>query len=151
MLFISMASIRSVQIAMSLASIDVIFMEWTWSYLTTELSDQMWSTTVTAWDFLTLSSAMTAVLLEEIWDDLKVWLRLWRYWYKFLSDKEEREWKLILPEKWLTTLEPGEKRGWKGLKQFLMLLRHSLTSLMGLLRLAYCFMVSLEVTALWEV
>jgi len=41
--------------------------------------------------------------------------------------------------------------GEKGLKQFLTLLSRSLTSLIGLLRFACCFMVSLEVAVLWGV
>jgi len=65
-LSISMAGIRPVKIVMSLASIDMTFTEWTW-------------TTVVTWDFLMLPSIITAVLLEDIWDVLKVWLKLWRY------------------------------------------------------------------------
>jgi len=48
-----------------------------------------------------------------------------------------------------TTLEPGEKRRSRGLKQFLILLSHSLTSLVGLFSLACCFSVSFEVVTLW--
>jgi len=91
---------------------------------------------------------MMVVLKKEVWDDLKAWLRFWRCWKRSSSDEEEGEWKLILLEKWSTTLEPGEKRGNVGLKQFLMLSRHLLTSLIGLLRLAHCLFVSLEVVTL---
>jgi len=100
-------------ITMSSASINVTFMDWAWNCLTTELSDQMWATTIVMWDFFTLPSVMTAMLLEYIWDVLKAWLRFWRCWYKSLSDEEEGKLKLILLEKWLTTLESGEKREWR--------------------------------------
>ena len=93
---------------------------------------------------------ITATLLKDIWDVLKVWSRFWRCWYRSSLDEEGGEWKLILLEKWSTTLEPGEKKGWRELKQFLIPLRCSLISLMGLLRLACYFIVSLEVAAPWE-
>ena len=49
--------------AMSSASIDVTFKEWTHSCLMTELSAQMCAAAVATWDFLTPPSAMTATLL----------------------------------------------------------------------------------------
>jgi len=49
--------------AMSSASIDMIFNKWTRSCLMTELSAQMYTAAVATWDFLTPLSAMTAVLL----------------------------------------------------------------------------------------
>jgi len=42
------------------------------------------------------------------------------------------------------------KKGWRGLKQFLTLLSHSLTSLIGLFSLACCFTMSLVVATLWD-
>ena len=80
MLSISIAGMRLVWIAMSSASRGVIFMEWTCNCLMTELSTQTCTAAVATWDFLIPLSAMTAALLWFIWDDLKVRLRLWRYW-----------------------------------------------------------------------
>ena len=137
--------------AMSSALIGVMFAEWTCNYLITELSAQIYTTAIATWDFLMPPSAMIAILLWFTWDDLKVRLRLWKCWWRSLSEEEEGEWKLNLLEKWSTIWEPGEKRGWRELKQLLTLLRYSLTSLIGLLRLAYCFIVSLEVVVLWGV
>jgi len=69
-----------VQIAMSSASIDVTFIEWTCSYLMTELLIQICAAAVATWDFLTPPSAMTAVLSWFTWDDLKARLRLCICW-----------------------------------------------------------------------
>ena len=80
MLSIAIAGMRPVRIAMSSTSIDVTFMEWTCSYLITELSTQMCATAVATWDFLMPSSAMIAVLSWFTWDDLKARLRLCRCW-----------------------------------------------------------------------
>ena len=63
MLSISIAGVRPVQMAMSSASIDVMFKEWTCSCLMTELSAQMCATAIATWDFLMPPSMMTAVLL----------------------------------------------------------------------------------------
>ena len=63
MLSISMAGMRLVRMAMSSASIDVTFKEWTRSCLMTELSAQMCAVAIATWDFLTPPSAMTAALL----------------------------------------------------------------------------------------
>ena len=49
--------------AMSSASIDVTFEEWTRSCLMTELSAQMSAVAVATWDFLMPPSVMTATLL----------------------------------------------------------------------------------------
>ena len=144
----SMAGIRPSQMAMSSASTDITFIELICKHWMIELLDQIWATAVAICDFLTPPSVMTVVLKEEVWDDLKVWLRFWRYWKRSSSNEEEGEWKLILLEKWSTTLEPREKRGNVELKQFLILSRRLLTSLMGLLRLAHCLFVSLEVVTL---
>ena len=46
MLSISIAGIRPVQMAMSSASIGVMFTKWTYNYLMTELSAQMCAATV---------------------------------------------------------------------------------------------------------
>ena len=66
MLSLSMTGIRPVRIAMSLASIDVTFMEWICKCWITELSNQIWATAVVTCDFLTPPSAMTAMLLDDI-------------------------------------------------------------------------------------
>ena len=149
MLSFSMAGINPVWMAMSSASTDVTFKEWICRRRMMELSNQMWATAVAAFDFLTPPSMIMAMLHSDFWDALKVWLRFCRCWYRSSSDEEREEWKLILWEKWSTTLEPGEKRGWRGLKQFLTPLRYSLVSLMGLLRLICCLDMSLEVDVLW--
>ena len=46
--------------AISLASMDITFMVWIWTYLVMELFFQMWATAVAILDFLILPSAMTA-------------------------------------------------------------------------------------------
>jgi len=48
------------QMAISLASMDITFMVWIWTYLVMELFFQMWATAVAILDFLILPSAMTA-------------------------------------------------------------------------------------------
>ena len=68
---ISIAGMSLVQIAMSLASRAVMFMELTCNFLMTILSDQIWATTVATCDFLTPPSVMTAVLLDDTWESLK--------------------------------------------------------------------------------
>ena len=49
--------------AMSSASMDVTFKEWTCSCLMTELLAQMCAAAVAIWDFLMPPSAITAILL----------------------------------------------------------------------------------------
>jgi len=51
---------RPMQMAISLASMDITFMVWIWTYLVMELFFQMWATAVAILDFLILPSAMTA-------------------------------------------------------------------------------------------
>ena len=63
-LSISIAGMRPVRMAMSSASIDVTFNEWTCSCLMTKLSVQMCTAAVATWDFLMPLSTMTAVLLR---------------------------------------------------------------------------------------
>ena len=63
MLSISIAGIRPVRMAISSASIDVTFTEWTCSCLIIELSAQMCAAAVATRDFFTPLSVMTAVLL----------------------------------------------------------------------------------------
>jgi len=62
-LSISIAGVRPVQMAMSSASIDMMFKKWTCSCLMTELLAQMCATAVVIWDFLMPPSAITAILL----------------------------------------------------------------------------------------
>ena len=69
---ISMAGMSLVQIVMSSASRAVMFMELTCNFLMTTLSDQIWAAAVTTCDFLMPPSAMTAVLLGDTWESLKV-------------------------------------------------------------------------------
>ena len=77
---ISMAGMRPVQMAMSLASIGVTFNEWTHSCLMIELSAQMYTAAVVTWVFLMPPSVMIAALLGLTCDDLKTRLRLCRCW-----------------------------------------------------------------------
>ena len=63
MLSISIAGMRPARMAMSSASINVTFNEWTCICLVIELSAQMCATAVVTWDFFTPPSAMTAALL----------------------------------------------------------------------------------------
>ena len=58
----SIAGIKPKQIAMSLASIDVTFIELTCKYWTMELSVQMCATVVATCDFFMPPSAMMAIL-----------------------------------------------------------------------------------------
>ena len=148
---ISIVGTSPVRIAMSSASRGVIFIEWTFNDLMIWLLDQMCAIAVATWDFLIPPSAIIAVLLLLICDDLKVCSRPWRCWWRSSLEEEEREWKVILPEKRSTNLEPGEKREWRGLKHCLTPFKRSLTSLTGLLRLACYFMVSLEIEFLWGI
>jgi len=67
-----MAGMSLVQIVMSLASRAVMFMELTCNFLMTTLSDQIWTAAVATCDFLMPPSAMTAVLLGDTWESLKV-------------------------------------------------------------------------------
>jgi len=69
---ISMAGMSLVQIVMSSASRAVMFMELTCNFLMTTLSDQIWAAAVATCDFLMPPSAMTAVLLGDTWESLKV-------------------------------------------------------------------------------
>ena len=69
---IFMARISPVQIAMSLASRAVMFMELTCNFLMTTLLDQIWAAAVMTCDFFTPPSAMTTVLLDDTWESLKV-------------------------------------------------------------------------------
>ena len=62
-LSISIAGVRPIQMAISSASIDVTFTEWTRSCLMIELSAQMCTAAIATWDFLTPPSAMIAALL----------------------------------------------------------------------------------------
>ena len=68
---ISMAGISPVQIAMSLASRAMMFMELTCNFLMTTLLDQIWAAAVVTCDFLMSLSAMTTVLLGNTWESLK--------------------------------------------------------------------------------
>ena len=95
------------------------------------------------------SFVMTATLLWEVWEEEKVLLKFWIWENKSSSEKERDKWKLILPEKWLTILKLGKKRGLRGSKYLWTLLRHSFTSLIGLLRFAYCLTVSLDIATLY--
>ena len=63
-LSISMAGIKPMWIAISLASIDVTLMAWICSCLMTELLDQIWATAVAMWDFL--MPLLTLLKLTEI-------------------------------------------------------------------------------------
>ena len=146
----SIVGMRLMQMAISSVSIKVTLTAWICTYLITELSDQTGVTTMVIWDFLISPSAMTAVLLWEVWEENKVLLRFWRWENKSLSEKERDEWKLTLLGKWSTILRPGEKRGFKGSKLLWTLLRHSLTFLIGLLRFACCLTVSLDMATLYR-
>ena len=77
---ISIAGMRPERMAMSSASIEVTFNEWTCSCLMAEWWVQMCTAAVATWVFLTPPSVMTAVLLELTCDDLKARLRLCRCW-----------------------------------------------------------------------
>ena len=145
-----MAGMRPMWIAISSASIEVTLMVWIYNCLTTEYSDQIWATTVATWDFLMPLSVMTATLLWKVWEEEKVLLRFWIWENKTSSEKERDKWKLILPEKWLTILELRGKKGLRGSKHLWTLLRHLFTSLIGLLRFAYCLTVSLDVATLYK-
>jgi len=92
----------------------------------------------------------TTMLLWEVWEEEKVLLRFWIWENKLSSEKERDKWKLILPGKWLTILELGEKKKLRESKHLWILLRHSFTSLIGLLRFAYCLTVSLDVATLYK-
>ena len=63
-LSISITEVRPVRMAMSFASIDVTFKEWTRSCLMTELLVQMCAAAVATWDFLMPPSVMTTALLR---------------------------------------------------------------------------------------
>jgi len=60
-----MAGIRPVQMAMSLASINITFMKWICKCWIIELLNQIQTTAVAICDFLTPLSAMIAMLLDE--------------------------------------------------------------------------------------
>ena len=77
---ISIVGTSPVWIAMSSASREVIFIEWTFNDLMIWLLDQMCAIAVATWDFLIPPSAIIAVLLLLICDDLKVCSRPWRCW-----------------------------------------------------------------------
>ena len=77
---ISIAEMRLERMAMSSASIEVMFNEWTYSCLMVEWWVQMCAAAVATWVFLTPPSAMTAALLGLTCDDLKARLRLCRCW-----------------------------------------------------------------------
>jgi len=78
MLSLSIVGIRPVWMAMSSASIDIMFMEWICNRWIIELLNQIWAAAVATCDFLTPPSAMTAMLLEDVWEALKVQLRFCR-------------------------------------------------------------------------
>jgi len=74
-----MAGIRPKRIAMSSASIEVMFIELTCKHRMMELSDQMCVTAVATCDFLMPPSAMMAMLWGAVWDDPKAWSRFHRW------------------------------------------------------------------------
>ena len=78
MLSLSMVGIRPVQMVMSSASIDITFIEWICNHWIIELSNQIWAAAVATCDFLTPPSAIIAMLLEDVWEALKVRLRFHR-------------------------------------------------------------------------
>jgi len=66
-----MAGIRPKHIAMSSASIEVMFIKLACKCQTMELSVQMCTTAVATCDFLMPPSTTMAMLWSNIWDDLK--------------------------------------------------------------------------------
>ena len=67
----SMAGIRPKRIAMSLASIEVTFIELACKHWTIEFSDQICAIAVATCNFLMLPSTTMAMLWGAVWDDLK--------------------------------------------------------------------------------
>ena len=67
----SMAGIRPKRIAMSSASIEVMFIKLACKCWMMEFSDQMYATVVATCDFLMPLSATMVMLWGAVWDDLK--------------------------------------------------------------------------------